>query len=83
MDEMAIISLIRGVAIFASVIGLLAGLDLLLGAKVVSVLKEILDKAMVNLDKTMITTRARVAFGVLFLVLSLLMLILIFTTKGV
>jgi len=83
MDEMAIISLIRGVAIFASVIGLLAGLDLLLGAKVVSVLKEILDKAMINLDKTMITARARTAFGVLFLILSLLMLVLIFTTKGV
>ncbi|MDD5254636.1 MAG: hypothetical protein PHR11_01105 [Candidatus Omnitrophica bacterium] len=83
MDEMAIIGLIRAVAIFASVIGVLAGLDLLLGARVVSILKEVLDKAMVNLDKTMITTKARIIFGVLFLVLSLLMLAVIFTTKGV
>ncbi len=83
MDEMAVVNFVKGVAVCASIIGILAGLDLLLGARVVSVLKQVLDKAMVNLDKAVISTRARVIFGILFLVLSAVMLLLLLTTKGV
>ena len=76
MDELLILSLLKKISIFVSIVGILAGLDLLLGVRVMSALKKTLDKA-VDFDKMIIDTKVRIFLGALFLVLSILMIILI------
>jgi hypothetical protein len=82
MDDVVFINLIRNISIFASVIGLLAGLDLILGARITSTLKNILDKAMLNMDKAVFNTKVRITLGVLFILISGLMILLIVSTKA-
>lgn len=76
MGEMTLLSVLRNISIFVSVVGILAGLDLLLGARVMSNLKNVLDKA-VDIDKMVMNTKARVFLGALFLLLSALIILLI------
>jgi hypothetical protein len=82
MDDVVFINLIRNISIFASAIGLLAGLDLILGARITSTLKNILDKAMINMDKAVFNTKVRITLGVLFILISGLMILLIVSTKA-
>jgi hypothetical protein len=81
MDDVALINLVRNISIIASVVGLLAGFDLILGARIISMLKSILDKAMVNVDKAVFTTKVRLTLGVLFVVISGMMILLVISTK--
>lgn len=53
MDEMELAVLIRNVCIGASVVGIVAGLDLILGAKIIMTLKRLVDKAF-DADKIII-----------------------------
>lgn len=53
MDELEIVALIRNTCITASVIGVIAGLDLILGAKIIMALKRLVDKAF-DADKVII-----------------------------
>jgi len=76
MDELAIAGLIRNTAIWVSIIGILTGVDLLLGVRGINSLKKILDKA-IDVDKMIINGKGRVVLGVLFLVISAFMLLLL------
>ena len=76
MDELAIVGLIRNTAILISIIGILTGVDLLLGVRGINSLKKILDKA-IDVDKMIINGKGRVVLGVLFLVISAFMLLLL------
>lgn len=76
MGDITVISLLKNISIFVSVVGILAGLDLLLGARVMSNLKNVLDKA-VDIDKMIMKTKMRVFLGALFLLLSALIILLI------
>ena len=76
MDELAIAGLIRNTAILISIIGILTGVDLLLGVRGINSLKKILDKA-IDVDKMIINGKGRVVLGVLFLVISAFMLLLL------
>ena len=76
MGEMTLLSVLKNISIFVSVVGILAGLDLLLGARVMSNLKNVLDKA-VDIDKMIMKTKMRVFLGALFLLLSALIILLI------
>jgi hypothetical protein len=61
-----------------SVLGLWTGVDLLFGAKILFLLNKMLTKAEVfNLDKAIVDKRVRIFLGVLFLVISLLMITLL------
>jgi hypothetical protein len=97
MDEVTFGNLIKNIALVAGILGFLVSLDLLCGARVIRVLKKILDRAfdldkliirisssfrklldsMVNFDEAVITTKARVIWGVLFLAISVIMLSLV------
>lgn len=44
MDETMFINIVKNTAIFSSVVGILAGLDLLCGAKVICRLRKVLDR---------------------------------------
>ncbi len=82
MDEVILIALVRNISIFASIVGLLAGLDLILGARITTTLKAILDKAMVNVDKAVFSTKVRIALGFLFVIISSLMILLVISTRA-
>ncbi len=82
MDDVTLVNLVRNISIVASVIGLLAGFDLILGAKITSTLKNILDRAMINVDKAVFSTKLRVTLGVLFVLISGLMILLIISTRA-
>ena len=96
MDEVILGSIIKKFALFSGVVGILVGLDLLLGARVISVLKRLLDRSF-NLDKVIIAissvfrkildkvvdfdgaiikNRARIVLGILFVVVSAVMIFL-------
>jgi len=53
MDELIIVAYLKKVALFASILSILVGLDLLSGAKIISNLKKILDMSF-NLDKIIV-----------------------------
>jgi len=76
MDELLLVGILRKISIFVSIVGILAGLDLLLGVRVMSALKRVLDRA-VDFDKMIIDTKVRIFLGVLFLVISILMILVI------
>jgi len=76
MGDITVISLLKNISIFISVVGILAGLDLLLGMRVMSGLKKVLDKA-VDLDKMVINSNVRIFLGILFLLLSAVIILLI------
>lgn len=78
MDELLWASFIKKVSIFASLVGILAGLDLLFGARIISVLQNALDRATgISVDKAIANPKVRTSLGALFLVLSALMVLLI------
>ena len=82
MDDMALVNIARNISIIASIVGLLAGLDLVLGAKITTTLKNILDRAMVNVDKVVLSVKARIALGVIFILISGLMIVFIMTVRA-
>jgi hypothetical protein len=53
MDLALFFNLIRGVALFAGVIGLIAGLDLVLGVRLIGKTKQVVDKV-IDFDRTLI-----------------------------
>jgi hypothetical protein len=101
MDEMILQTILRKISIFASTIGMLVGLDLLLGAKTILFFKNILDRIF-NVDKIIIKvssffrktldkefyfdqlitkTKLRIFLGVLFLIISALMISFVMTKR--
>lgn len=67
MDEAVFINILKNISIFASVVGILTGLDLLSGARVISRLRKILDKVF-NVDqkilKILSAIREKLDYGV-------------------
>ncbi len=53
MDEIVFINIVKNVSLFAGIVGIVAGLDLLSGAKIISALKKVLDKVF-NIDQSII-----------------------------
>jgi hypothetical protein len=89
MDAIMYTHILRSVALVASILGLLVGLDLLFGGPIVTVSKRILDRSFdlekwlkrtlersFNFDKIITNPKIKIGLGVAFLVLSLIMLLL-------
>lgn len=53
MDEIVFINIVKNVSLFAGMVGIVAGLDLLSGAKIISALRKVLDKVF-NIDQSII-----------------------------
>lgn len=78
MDEIVFVSFVKNISMFASIVGILAGLDLLFGARIIAVLQNALDKATgISVDKAIVNPKVRAGLGTLFLILSVLMILLI------
>jgi len=95
MDELTFIDFLKKIMLFSGILGALTGIDLLLGAKITSNLKKVLDEMTFNVDKIIIKvssafrsiadkdvlldrkivkTKARVTLGLLFIVVSAIMI---------
>lgn len=81
MNEMLILKILREVSRWVGILGVLTGLDLLFGAKVVSILNKLLTTVEVfSIDKAIVNVKARIFLGVLFLLISVLMIVLVVKT---
>lgn len=78
MEEVVLVSFVKNISLVASIVGILAGLDLLFGARLITVLQNVLDKAtVISVDKAIVNPKVRVGLGLLFLILSVLMISLV------
>lgn len=69
-------TVVKNLCIFSGIIGILVGLDLILGARVMAALKIVLDRSL-DIDKSVISSKIRYLLGVLFLILSLVIIMLV------
>jgi hypothetical protein len=76
MDEVAFGNLLKNISLAVGILGVVVGLDLILGAKVIIYLKKILDRSTDIVDKTIINAHSKRTFGFAILFLSLLILFL-------
>lgn len=81
MDEILFGRIIRYICLAAGIIGTLAGLDLIFGAKVILALKRILDTSTDVVDKALTNPRTERIAGVIILILSLIILFLAGKTR--
>lgn len=54
MDEMVLLAIMKKIMLVAGVLGIMVGIDLVLGAKITTKLKKILDGMVFNADKVII-----------------------------
>jgi len=77
MDELAIVELIKTVSFFIGFAGIVFGIDALLGGRLISTLNTFLSRT-IDFDKIVIgNDKLRRFFGVIFIIVSMLMLLLI------
>jgi hypothetical protein len=76
MDEVTYGNLLRTLSVTIGAFGTLVGLDLIFGAKVIIVLKKILDRSTDIVDKAIINAQSKRLFGLVILFLSLVILFL-------
>lgn len=76
MDEILFNQIVKSISIIAGVIGVLFGVDLIFGAKVIKSLKKILDRSTDIIDRALIDHGKKV-FGFIILALSLIILFLV------
>jgi len=91
MDEVIYIQLLKGIAFVAGIVGVLIGIDLILGARVTSSLKRIfeksidfdsivkkkLEKTCFDLDKLIASSKVKLFLGIVFLILAVIIMLLI------
>ena len=76
MNETLYVNLLRNLSLIAGIVGILAGLDLILGARIMSISKRALEKSY-DLDRIMNNSKVRLSLGIAFLVFSLIILLLL------
>ena len=80
MDEILLGEILRKVSMVIGTFGVLVGLDLIFGARLILTAKRFLDRAY-NLDKAIAKPRTRMWLGIIMIFISLMMLLLIFGAK--
>ncbi len=76
MDELTYIRLLRIIALIGGISGTVIGLDLVLGGRVFSVFRRILDRSF-DLDKRIANPKTQRVLGIAFLLLALIIFLLI------
>jgi hypothetical protein len=76
MDEISFGVLLKNISIIVGILGTLAGIDLVLGARTITSLNKILDRSTDVIDKTISSVRSKKLFGFMVLFLSLIILLL-------
>lgn len=72
-DENTFVQVLRGICLGIDTLGILVGLDLIIGAPIIKGINTLLNK-MVDIDKNLSKPATRVGLGVTFVVISAIML---------
>ncbi len=81
MDEILLDNLIKNICLGIGVVGVLVGLDLFFGARIISILKQILDKGTDIIDKSVLSAQSKKMVGAAIVILSLAIVFLITRIK--
>jgi hypothetical protein len=76
MNEVLYVNLLRVIGLVAGIIGILAALDLICGARVTRFINRASTKV-IDIDKSISSPGIRISIAIVFLVFSLIMLLLI------
>lgn len=80
IDEVTLVNTLRIVCLIIDTIGIAIGLDLIIGAPVIFFLNRILNKV-VDFDKALGNRKTRVSLGILFVIVSGIMLCVTIRTR--
>jgi len=80
MDGVIFGEILKRISMVAITVGVLTGLDLLLGAKVLSVFNKVSDKKF-SLDDAITSSKLRISLGVTFLVVCVFLMLLVLTAR--
>jgi hypothetical protein len=80
VDELTLLGVLRSLCLTIDAIGILIGLDLIIGAPIVRGINNLLNKVF-DLDKTLLKPTSRIALGLLFMAVSLIMLYVALNAK--
>jgi hypothetical protein len=78
MDEIIFGEILKRISLFGIIVGLLTGLDLLTGARVISIFNKVSNKRFL-LDDAINNPKARVGLGIIFLAVCGLLVFLVLT----
>ncbi|MDD5156173.1 MAG: hypothetical protein PHF11_06825 [Candidatus Omnitrophica bacterium] len=73
MDEVTFVYALRWICLSIDTLGILVGLDLIIGAPVIRGINAVLNKV-IDIDKNLAKTSTRVGAGIIFVVISAAML---------
>lgn len=80
IDETILVNALRNISLFFNVLGIIVGLDLIVGAPLISFLNSLLNKV-INFDKCLANSVIRVSLGLLFVIISGLMMAFVLIAK--
>ena len=80
MDEVIFGEILRRISIIAIIVGTLTGLDLILGAKVLTAFNKVSGKKF-SLDDTINNAKGRIGLGLVFLIVCSFLLLSIITNR--
>jgi hypothetical protein len=77
MDDVLFGTIIKYIALCSGALGVLIGIDLLAGARIIAFLKRTLDHAVINIDNSVVDQKSRFLLGLFILSISVLMVALV------
>jgi hypothetical protein len=80
IDEVTLVSVLRAICIAIDTIGIVVGLDLIIGAPLVKGINNLLNKV-INFDKSLTNPKTRISLGILFIVVSGVMMYVTLRTR--
>ncbi len=79
-DETILVNVLRNVSLFIDSVGIIIGLDLIIGAPLVNFLNKILNKV-IDCDKSLANSVTRVSLGILCVIISGLLMTFVLKAK--
>lgn len=80
LDELILVNALRNFSLFVDGLGILVGLDLIIGAPLICFLNHLLNKV-IDFDKSLSKPLARIGLGLIFMVISGIMMSFVIMTK--
>lgn len=80
IEETILVNALRNVSLSIDALGIIVGLDLIVGAPLISFLNNLLNKV-INFDKCLANSVIRVGLGLLFVIISGLMMVFVLMAK--
>lgn len=80
IDDVILVNALRNVSLSIDALGIIVGLDLIIGAPLISFLNKLLNKV-IDFDKSLANPVTRVSLGLLFVIISGLMMAFVLRAK--